>query len=149
MDDFKLQLSIKIDGQHLLNIRSDSWMDFGELLEAAVKNAEYLQSVTRAVEGKAPAPVVTTANRPIAALKETSPEFGPVKLAGVERVLLTKTGEKLRSPRFVVTFANGKKISTFDATIGGAAETLAGEAVFYAIEKKGEFTNLINVRKAV
>ena len=39
-DDFKLQLSVKLDGAHLLNIRAGSTLEFHELLKDAVESAE-------------------------------------------------------------------------------------------------------------
>jgi hypothetical protein len=152
MDDFRFQLSVKVDGQHLLNIRADNEIDFWGGLRAAVENAELIQSAARALEGsqkaQAPAPVVTTHHPTISSPVGVSAEIGPILVAGVSISATKKDGTPMKSPKFAVKFGNGKTHSTFDAAIGQSAQTLSGQNCYYVTERKGEYDNLIAIRSA-
>jgi hypothetical protein len=152
MEDFKLQLSVKIDGVHLFNIRAENAKELFELIATTVEHAELIQSAARALEGvqkPEPAkPVPTTGARVISAPTSTSSEIGPVAIKGVEKAMLKKDGTPMKSPRFVVKFSNGHTHATFDVPTGEAAETLAGQQVYYTTEKRGDYENLASVRRA-
>jgi hypothetical protein len=152
MEDFTLQLSIKIDGVHLFNIRASDPAEFWALVGNAVEHAELIQSAARALEGvqkpEPVRPVSHTGPRSGGAPGATSAEIGPVAIKGVEKALLKKDGTPMKSPRFVVKFSNGRALSTFDEAIAASAETLAGQQVYYATEKRGEYENLASVRRA-
>jgi hypothetical protein len=148
MEDFKYQLSIKV-GPHLLNLRSAEPIEFLEELKFALENAEAIQACVGAFEKPEHShSVVATAPRPIEALKSTSGEIGPVRIKSVTKALLNTAGSVMDNPRYVVTLENGKIVSTFNASIGGSAEKLAGEPVFYTTATNGKYTNLASVRKA-
>lgn len=155
MEDFKLQLSVKIDGQHLLNIRSASAQEFDELLKFCVANAEQLQAATAALEGSAKATqskAATEAPRPVQAASYRPPvaagEVGPVQIKGVSKTALKKDGTAMKSPKYTVEFSNGKRLSTFEALVGQAAEALSGQSVYYSTKVNGEYVNLAEVRSA-
>jgi hypothetical protein len=157
-DDFTYQLSVKIDGQHLLNIRSDDAQKFSAMLRHAVENAEQIQAACAALEGSrkpAPAPPAAAprpAPSPVPAASYVSPqgagEVGPVLIKAVSKSSLKKDGTPMRSPKFTVEFSNGKKLSTFDATLGQSAEALSGQSVFYSTTRNGDYENLAEVRRA-
>jgi hypothetical protein len=157
-DDFKFQLSVKIEGQHLLNIRGGSALEFFEEIKEAVESAELITSAARALEGSRkpdlPHPVSPThqgTNAPPSAPNRASApsgEIGPVQIVGVSKSSLKKDGTPMKSPKFTVEFSNGKKLSTFDTLVGQAAESLSGRSVFYTTKVNGEYTNLAEVRSA-
>lgn len=158
-EDFKIQLSVKVDGQHLVNIRSADTSEFGDLLAWAVENADQITSACRALEGAqkaapahhpsapppAPAPVPAASYQPPVA----AGEVGPVVIKSVSKSSLKKDGTPMKSPKYTVEFSNGKKLSTFDATWGQAAESLSGQSVYYTTKVNGEYTNLAEVRRAL
>lgn len=158
MDDFKFQLSVKIDGSHLLNLRAVESGEFGQMLKWAVENAEQIQAATSALEGAqkaAPAPRPSPpppAPAPVPAASYVTPpgegEVGPVLIKSVSKQMVKKDGTPMRSPRYVVEFSNGKKIGTIDGTLGQSAEALSGQSVYYSVTVNGEFTNLAEVRRA-
>lgn len=157
-EEYRFQLSVKIDGSHLLNLRAEKADEFGQMLAWAVDNAEQIQAATAALEGaqKAataprdspppPAPV------PVPAASYVTPpgagEVGPVLIKSVSKTSLKKDGTPMRSPRYVVEFSNGKKIGTIDGTLGQSAEALSGQSVYYSVTVNGDFTNLAEVRRA-
>lgn len=157
-DDFKFQLSVKIDGSHLLNIRAGSSLEFFEEIKDAVESAELIASACRALEGAqkaSPAPtVVPTHHGPVGvpAASYRPPvaagEVGPVQIKGVSKTTLKKDGTAMKSPKFTVEFSNGKKLSTFEALVGQAAEALSGQSVYYSTKVNGEYVNLAEVRSA-
>jgi hypothetical protein len=157
-DDFRFQLSVKVDGQHLLNIRATNEIEFWDGLKSAVENAELIQSAARALEGARtpvqPKPVSPTHQgenaSPGASYRSTAPsgEIGPVQIVGVSKSSVKKDGTPMKSPKFTVEFSNGKKLSTFDSLVGNAAETLSGQPVYYTTKINGEYTNLAGVRGA-
>jgi hypothetical protein len=152
MDDFRFQLSVKVDGQHLLNIRADNEIDFWSGLKAAVENAELIQSAARALEGAqkayVPAPVVATPRPVVSSPAGVSAEIGPILVSAVSVSATKRDGSPMKSPKYAVTFGNGKTHSTFDPAIGQSAQTLSGKSVFYVTEKKGEYENLVAIRSA-
>ena len=150
-DDFRFQLSVKIDGTHLFNVRHENATDFGTALAWAVANAEQIQLACLALGGAqkpqpapAPHPATPPPAKPPAA---PSGEVGPVLVKGVQKAILKKDGTKMKSPRFTVEFSNGKRHSTFDEVLAGAAETLAGESCYYTTDDS-EYKNLTSVRRA-
>lgn len=158
MDDFKFQLSVKIDGQHLLNLRAAESNEFGDMLKWAVENAEQIQAAASVLEGSqkaAPAPRPSpppAAPAPVPAASYVTPpgagEVGPVFIKSVTKSSLKKDGTPMRSPRYLVEFSNGKKIGTIDGTLGQSAEALSGQSVYYSVTVNGDFTNLAEVRRA-
>jgi hypothetical protein len=156
-EDFRFQLSIRIDGQHLLNVRSGNAVDFGADIRSAVDDAEMILSACRALEGRQmpqqPSAVrVMGGNLKVSSgapqpSSGPSAEFGPVLLQGVSSSSTKRDGTPMKSPKFTVN-VGGKSLSTFDASLGQSAMTLNGQKVFYTTETKGDFVNLASIRSA-
>lgn len=157
-ENWKLQLSLKLDGQHLLNIRAEMPEEFGSLLRSAVDDAPLIASVCRALEGaqtpQQAAPVRVVGGR--LNVSQTGPqsavpsgEVGPVQVESVSTSATKRDGTPMKSPRYMVKFGNGKMLSTFDQTLGQSAMTLNGQRVYYTTEAKGDFVNLSSIRSAV
>lgn len=151
-ENWKLQISIKIDGVHLLNVRAESPEEFGAILEATVSQSEMIATACRALEGsqkaQPPAPVVTTPRPVVSSPAGVSAEIGPILVSGVSISATRKDGTPMKSPKYAVKFGNGKTHSTFDAAIGQSAQTLSGQNCYYVTERKGDYDNLVAIRGA-
>ena len=151
-EDWAYQLSVKVDGQHLLNLRADDAVAFKDALAWATENKEPILlacAALGATERPQPArPAATPSPAPVVAPKPAGAEVGPVLVKGISKTALKKDGTTMRSPRFTVEFSNGKRLATFDEMVAGSAETLSGQQVYYSTEINGEFTNLVSVRRA-
>lgn len=152
-DNFCLQLSVKIDGTHLLNIRSEGAEEFGTLLKWSVENAEQIQTACRALEGKAPAPVFTPRPAPIAVPGASSQGGDTVKLiTGVDIKTGPREGPPFKSPMYVVSFGDRSSASTFDELDGKALLGLVGKQAHIGLvaAKNPKYTNIIkgSVRSA-
>lgn len=153
-EDWNLQLSVKIEGQHLLNLRSETSAGLSAMLAWAVENREAIIAATAALEGaQKPPPAVPVYVAPRVA--PSSPgglqgEIGPVAIEKVDVDTVKKDGTRMNSPKFTVKFSNGKRHSTFDSLVGDAASALHrdGSSVYYSIKVNGEYQNLAAIRKA-
>ena len=140
---WKIQLSLKI-GQHMLNVRAGTWDEFQTLMETTNKNATGIMDV---IGTFSPAPTLEETFPAIAqaATQVQAPGGNPGELQGiVEKVDLVNgvSGPKSKSPgkpykKYTVTISGltgstfSKKMGTFDALVGQAAEGLLGKPVFY------------------
>ncbi len=157
-ENWKLQLSIKVNGPHMLNIRAETAEEFKTLLGGCVDMAEAIElayerlqgDMTPQVSAPAPAPAGRPTWRPRATSQAAVPlgETGPVQIVGVGIETTSRDGLPLNNPKHVVRFSDGKTLSTFDASIGQAASTLQGQNVYYRSEQRGKWTNLAGVRRA-
>ncbi len=150
-EDYKIQLSVKIDGVHMLNVRSNDTADFGALLKWTVDNAVQLQAACAALEGERKAvPPPTTSEQAMSRPGATSGEIGPVGITGIEKQTQGRDGMRFKAPKYTVMFSNGKKFSTFNGTLAGAAQALSEVPVYYTTEQSrdGKYTNLASVRSA-
>ena len=127
---WKFQLSLKI-GQHMLNVRADTWETFQTALEVTNKNATGILDVANTFSPSPP--VVET---PVLAPQASGANSGEM-MGTIEKVDLVNgvSGPKSKSPgkpykKYTVTI-NGQKCGTFDALVGQAAESFLGKPVFY------------------
>jgi hypothetical protein len=156
--DWTFQLSVKIDGEHMLNVRAQNELTFLQSIKAAVESSELILSAARALEGvRKPQHAAPVSHAPQGVIgapagsrgpAQPSGEFGPVRIVGVGKSSVKKDGTPMKSPKFTVEFSNGKKLATFDTLVGQAAESLSGRDVFYETKVNGEYTNLAAVRSA-
>jgi hypothetical protein len=168
-ENWKIQLSLKIDGQHLLNLRAETSEELSAQLVWATENKEQLLiacAVLGGVQKPQPAKPVDGYRmppnptyepaKPVPAASYTTPkgaeEVGPVLLLSVKKDLFNKDKVKMDSPKYTFEFEGGKKCSTFKKIWGEAGESLAGEMVYYTTETRESngktFTNLAEVRRA-
>lgn len=150
-DNWAFQLSAKIDGQHLVNVRAEDAVTFKDLLAWTKEHADDIREAALALQGTqkpaAAPPPVSVGVAQQTRVQAPAGEVGPVQVKGVQKAILKKDGTRMKSPRFTVEFSNGKRHSTFDETVAGAAETLAGESVYYTVDDS-EYHNLTSVRRA-
>ena len=151
-ENFVLQLSVKLDAQHLINVRADDAVTFSGLLSWATEHADEIKAAATALEGTKAAPAVyappAEARYPRQAPSAPAGEIGPVKIVAVDVATTNKAGEVMNSPKYTVRFANGKKHGTFNGLTGQAAQTLQGQDVFYTVKVNGAYENLESIRRA-
>ncbi len=153
---WKVQLSIKVDGVHLLNIRAGTVEELRELMADAVKQQEAILATVAALEGEKrviPAiPMPPSSLPPRAPLSPSGIEIGPVTITGIQVAATDKTGAKMASSRYSVKFSDQKTYSTFKRDIGESAQTLSsmGKKVYYSVEPgtNPKFMNLASIRSA-
>ena len=154
-ENFKYQLSVKIDGQHLLNLRTETVEEFNAQLKWAVENAEQLQLACTALQGpEKPQPVrqpVAAGARP--ASRPPGGEIGPIVLENVEIKRSGKDGTVWKNPMFIVKY-DGTSASTFDPLIGKAAQGFwtNGSPCYLTVEpspKNPRYLNVASIRSAV
>lgn len=151
-DNWVFQLSAKIDGQHLVNVRAEDAVTFKDLLAWTKEHADDIREAALALQGAqkaaaappAPAPPPQQQARPQA----PAGEIGPVTITGVGSDTMKRDGTVMTKPKYTVNFSNGKKHSTFDAVVGDAAMSLQGQSVYYTIKVNGEYQNLASLRSA-
>lgn len=154
-ENWKLQISFKIDNVHMLNLRAETSEELSAQVAWAVENKEQLLIACAALGGDKKAPPVAPTHQgpvgvPAASYRPpvAAGEVGPVQIKGVSKTALKKDGTAMKSPKYTVEFSNGKKLSTFEALVGQAAEALSGQSVYYSTKVNGEYVNLAEVRSA-
>src|ERR1700690_3411205 len=139
-EDWAYQLSVKVDGQHLLNLRADDAVAFKDALAWATENKEPILlacAALGATERHQPArPAATPSPAPVVSQKPAGGETGPIGIDGVTLKRGPKTfdpttkkdveGTPWKSPMYVVAFSDGTSASTFDELDGKAAMGLTG-----------------------
>lgn len=155
-ENWKLQLSLKIDGVHLLNLRADTIEEFSELLARAEEHREPILLAVAALGGiQKPQPAVpaqTQRQAPNVPQGGAGRETGPIVLDNVELKRGPKDGPPWKSPMYVVKW-DGSSASTFDALIGKAAQGawMNGNPCYLTTEpspKNPKYLNLISLRMA-
>lgn len=156
-ENWKMQVSIKVDNVHLVNLRAETSEELSGMLKWAVENARAIQLACTEVGGSTkpelvqPRPFQRVA--PPAAPVATSREIGPLYLSGVEMKLGPRNGPPFKSPMFVVKWGEGESASTFDRLIGEAASNFWKQATpcFLSLQpspKNPKYQNLNSVRSA-
>jgi len=152
-----MQLSVKIDGAHLLNLRADTSAQLSDMLTWSVENREAILAATAALEGtrKAPeaAPPVSAPRATSAAPAASLREIGPIGISGVDKKQEGKDGKQWKSPMYIVKFTNGESGSTFDGLVGKAAMSLYAEEklCFATLEpspKNPKYSSISSIRVA-
>ena len=162
-ENWIVQYSLK-DGQPMLNVRADSVTAFFETLAEVAKGYQEIALATSILTTRKPEParpaappssspsMAPSTPQQVPAASYVSPpgaaEVGPVLIKSVSKSSLKLDGTPMKSPKYTVEFANGKKLSTFDAGVGQSAETLSGQSVYYSTKTNGQYTNLAEVRRA-
>ena len=155
-ENWRFQLSIKVEGQHLFNIRSDDGEQFKNSLAYAADNREAILAACAALEGSRkpePArPASTPATAPKMPLSGSEREVGPIQIENIEVKKGPRDGPAWKSPMYVVKW-EGQSASTFDALIGKAAMGFwtQGNACHLTVEpspKNPRFLNLTSIRSA-
>ena len=149
-ENWTIQTSIKVEGQHLVNLRSEDGATQLDLLKWATENREAILAACAALEGaQKPQPARPTsapAPAPNVSQGGGEREIGPIHLEGVE-VKKAQFGNM-----FIVRW-EGAQASTFDALVGKAAMGFytEGHSCYLKIEpskKNPRFTNLVSIRMA-
>ena len=151
-EDWGFQLSIKINGNHLVNIRGKDEKEFASRLAYAVQNAGQIQVACDSIQGETPVPIQTNGFK---APTITSAPFdiGPLAIEMVKATSEKRDGTPMDSPRYDVKLVNGAFYSTFDKLVGQAAKTLwqMDKKVYLKVkinEKNPKYKNIIEVRSA-
>lgn len=148
-----ISLRIRINDRHTLEIEGDP-ETFGDLLAYAGQNLDAIKAAYTKLEGeiRAPqgAPVSSSPHAPANPAAAPAGEIGPVGIAGIVTATTNKDGVALKSAKHTVNFTNGKKFSTFDASLAQSAKTLwvEGKTVYYTTSMNGTYENLASVRSA-
>ena len=163
-EGWKWQLSLKL-GQHMLNVRADTFEEFRTSLGQMTDSPEMIVAALGSIEFEPPAPVYAAPAQPFQPpLAQTAPsassgpqkgqEVGPITVTSIEEKQGI-SGPQSKTPgrpftKYEVTFGNGAlKASTFDTLVSGAAKNLIGKSVYARVETKGKWGNdLLNVRPA-
>ena len=147
---WKFQLSLKI-GQHMLNVRADTWEAFQTALEAASKNATGILDVANTfspsppvVETPVPAPQPVTAN-----VGNLQPGEIATSVRGViPQPAKQKLDGSMGKPFTQILFGDGQKVNVFDTeqVVVAQAAMAQNRLVGATFVQKGQFKNLASLR---
>ena len=155
-ENWAYQLSVKLDGLHLVNIRADSAEEFEVQLRWAVELREPILTACASLgateKPQHPASAPTRGSAPIVPQGGAGREIGPIVLENVELKRGPKDGPPWKSPMYVLKW-DGSSASTFDALNGKAAQGawMSGSPCYLTVEpspKNPKFQNLLSIRMA-
>ena len=155
-ENWTIQTSIKVEGQHLVNLRSEDGATQLDLLKWATENREAILAACAALEGSQKPQPARPASAPAPAPNVSQGggerELGPIQLDGVEIKKGPREGPPWKSPMYVLKF-EGSSCSTFDALNGKAAMGFwtQGSPCFLTVApgKNPKYLNLVSIRSAV
>lgn len=154
-ENWKYQLSLKLDGVHLVNLRADSAEEFEVQLRWAVDHREPILAAAAALGATEKPQPARPAPAPARGLIEpqggSGREIGPIQLEGVEMKKGPRDGPPWKSPMYVIKW-DGSSASTFDALIGKAAMGFwtEGHSCYVTTEsaKNPKYLNAVSIRMA-